>query len=399
MKCVLNVICAVAIVACFGCDPNKSSNSSSPNQAPQTTTIDSTQNTPYEAPKLLDKSIHKGKLDPERASDVRKTFDEFKRAIGRYDGKTASAMLARESLDYYANILETLKLKVFQPDNYKALEDRIPTSVRTNVDIMAQRLSPQFIAQATPIKLYETAFDQGWIGYQSMQSASIDDLQLYDRDGQEYVLADFLTSGSFRDKLWARIGFYYQGDSWKIDLVPIFITVQKSIDDFIIQNFYHPDASIEGTVRETVESSNPGQWRRFVYKKDGFAAKFPRVPLYSEDSGWRIYTSMHHLFGQFDVRVRDYDNDQSQLYTSPDMRKSYIYGNLSAIDAQSIRCRDLADGEVKIVMCNFDVTQKSSTGKTIWYFTPNHVYLLLNIAPTASYSEDSAVAFAEGFEI
>ena len=153
MKCVLNVICAVAIAACFGCDPNKSSNSSSPNQAPQTTTIDSTQNTPYEAPKLLDKSIHKGKLDPERASDVRKTFDEFKRAIGRYDGKTASAMLARESLDYYANILETLKLKVFQPDNYKALEDRIPTSVRTNVDIMAQRLSPQFIAQATPIKL------------------------------------------------------------------------------------------------------------------------------------------------------------------------------------------------------------------------------------------------------
>ena len=104
---------------------------------------------------------------------------------------------------------------------------------------------------------------------------------------------------------------------------------------------------------------------------------------------------MHHLFGQFDVRVRDYDDDQSQLYTSPDMRKSYIYGNLSAIDAQSIRCRDLADGEVKIVMCNFDVTQKSSTGKTIWYFTPNNVY----IAPTASYSEDSAVAFAEGFEI
>lgn len=401
MKVFLHVLCAAALASCLSCETRKSdgrSSSGQPSQAIPTAQSDKSPNRNEEIPSVGAGATFKGKPDSQQTANVRKTFDDFKRAVGRYDGKTASALLAKESIGYYDNILKTLKIKVFQSEVYKALEPRLPVSVRTTVDIMANRLSSRFIAEATPRQLYEIAFNQGWIGYESMRTASVDDLRLYDIDGRAYVVADFITAGSIRDKIWARIGFSRENNAWKIDLVPIFVTVQKSIDDYIVSHGYDPAGSIDETVRGTIEASNPSQWRRFVYKRDGFAAKFPRQPLYAEESGWHIYSSTHHRLGQFDVRVRYYD-DESALYLAPEVRRAYIYDNLSAIDAKSIRCRDLVDDEVKIVMCNFDVPAKQSAGKTIWYFTQDRVYLLFNIAQEASYDEDAAATFAEGFSI
>ncbi len=195
------------------------------------------------------------------------------------------------------------------------------------------------------------------------------------------------------------MGFALEDGAWKIDLMPIFATVQRSIDDYVAKNTVDAEWGIEETARETVESSQPEQWLPYTYKRDGFGAKFPRAPLYAEEGDWRIYTSMHHIFGQFDVRVRDYGEAQDTLYAAPELQKKYIASNLKAIGAESIRCRDAESGEVRIVMCNFAVPSQHALGKTVWYFAAQKIYLLFNIANESNYSEDAAASFAQGFMI
>lgn len=394
MKSAAYILCFAATVSFWGCRSQTPGADGGNAQAAQTEgmpakpTVDDTR-----------RATLVGSPDERLKAQIRETFQTFRQAVLRYDGKTASSMIARESLDYYANILESLRIKFETPDTYRMIETKMPTSVRTTVEIMSKRLTSSYAKTATPLKLYQTAFEQGWIGYRSMQTASIDDLKLYDREGQEYVLADFYTAGTVRDKVWARMGFAFEDGAWKIDLMPIFATVQRSIDDYVAKNFVDPEWGIEETARETVESSQPDQWLPYTYKRDGFGAKFPRDPLYAEEGGWRIYSSMHHILGQFDVRVRDYGEAQDAIYATPELQKQYIASNLKTIGAQSIRCRDAESGGVRIVTCNFAVPSQHALGKTVWYFAPQRIYLLFNIANESNYSEDAAASFAQGFMI
>lgn len=347
---------------------------------------------------VKDEAVKIGEVDPDDKKAVRDLFARFKQAVGRYDGKTASALLSHESLEHYQNLLDAISVRIETPELYEMFEKRLPIASRLTAEIMLKRLKPEFLLNATPQSLYEVAFNHGWIGYRSMLTASIDNMVRYEKGGKPYILADFYTEGTIRDTVWARIGFSREGDQWRIDLVPIFISVQKSVNDYTRSHVADVEGAIEKTVEESTKSLDPKNWKPFSVKGQ-FSVHFPRQPLLAKDGNWTIYTSQHSVYGQFDVRIRAYDSEsmRDSMVLHSENQRVYIYEMLKTMGAEEIQCRDVGAPALPIVVCNFEVPSRESRGKSMWVFDSKALFLVWNIATKHAYSEDVAVGFVSSF--
>ena len=235
---------------------------------------------------------------------VREAFSGFREDVLSYRGDEAADRLSSQSLEYYAYMLKLLRVKVHHPGDFGVLRERISPSLNATLEIMSRRLAPEFLDRATSRELYALAFRQGWIGYRSMKTASIDNLRLFVNGERRYVMGDFVNASALGEKFMMRLGFMEEGGEWRIDLVPMFTGVEYAVNDMIVGKTLDIEGSVEATVEESERMLDVGHWQVTRNEGDGFRVKFPREPQYAEAGGEHIYTSQHHLYGQFDVRVK-----------------------------------------------------------------------------------------------
>lgn len=339
-----------------------------------------------------------GDASEEDKATLKTVFSEFKHAVLSYKGGLASSMLSESSLKYYENILFGLRMAMFEPKQFKAIETRLSATNRATIKIMSERLSPSFVASADALQLYETAFNQGWIGYKTMQTASIDYMRTFKDNGKRYIMADFYYAGTMKDKHLNQIGFVWENEQWKIDLVPIFLTLDEAIQKRMEEKQLDTELSIDLTVDSTREALEPKAWKLAKYPKDNFIAGFPRAPLFVEDNGTRIYTSMHHIYGQFDIRVSYYDgNHPDSPYQVKSARDEIILGFLNPLGVTEPRCEQHIVGKDIMIKCDFWVKEPASQGKSVWFFTPDRVYQLFNLARSDKYNDGAAATFMQRF--
>lgn len=326
---------------------------------------------------------------------VRDAFSGFREDVLSYRGDEAAERLSSQSLEYYAYMLKLLRVKVHHPGDFGVLRERISPSLNATLEIMSRRLAPEFLDRATSRELYALAFRQGWIGYRSMKTASIDNLRLFVNGERRYVMGDFVNASALGEKFMMRLGFMEEGGEWRIDLVPMFTGVEYAVNDMIVGKTLDIEGSVEATVEESERMLDVGHWQVTRNEGDGFRVKFPREPQYAEAGGEHIYTSQHHLYGQFDVRVKA--DASGGMYRDGLARRREATAFMRAIEAESPACReDALDGCV-VVRCDFKVPSHDSQGKSVWFYTPERRYQLLNVARSARYSDDVVVSFVESF--
>ena len=348
------------------------------------------------APALKLKEI--GEVAPEEKETLRGVFASFKTAVLSYKGEEAAAMMSESSLEYYENLLTGVRMSVFQPEEFKVIEPRLSPTNRATIQIMAERLSASFIAKANAQKLYETAFKQGWIGYKTLQTASVDYMRLFDDNGKRYVMADFYYAGTLKDKNLNQIGFVYENGGWKIDLVPLFLILDENIQKAMKEKHLDTDLSIDMTVDGTREALEPNAWKLAKYDKDNFIAGFPRAPLFTDDNGQHIYTSQHHIYGQFDVRVSYYDGtNPGSPYQVKAARDQVILGFLNPLGVKSPQCMQKVIENDIMIKCDFTMNEPPSQGKSVWFFTKDRVYHLFNLARADKYNDEAAAVFMQRF--
>ena len=185
--------------------------------------------------------------------------------------------------------------------------ERMSPSMRSTATMMLKRLSKSYLQSADALQLYTTAFDQGWIGYNTLKLASVDNLTAYQKHGKRYLVGDFYYTNTKENETQKRIGFEFEDNTWKIDLVPIFIAIDYDIKQMLLVKGADPSQVFEATLEDSENSAKPENWKIHTYKDDEFAIRFPRDPLFVDNAGERIYTSKDYRYGQFDVRVRYYD--------------------------------------------------------------------------------------------
>ena len=267
---------------------------------------------PEDVPLALDKLK---KLEPatrQERDDIREIYSQFKKAVLAYHGAEAASLLSKSSLQYYDNILVAARTAITSPNDYKVLEKRLSPSMHATAAMMLKRLAPSFILSANASQLYETAFNQGWIGYKTLTTASVDNLTAYEKNGKRYLIGNFYYVNAKPNEDPSYIGFEYEDNKWKIDLVPIFVAIDFDILHGQLLHGVDSDLSFQTTIEETNEAEKPQNWPQKIYKEDGFSVRFPRAPLYVDNQGERIYTSKDYRYGQFDVRVRYYDANSQE---------------------------------------------------------------------------------------
>lgn len=391
------IVLCLMFVCLVSCQGKKPVSEAEQNQVPAVSAAQPSPAVPeMKAPVIKLKEI--GDASPEDRETVRTVFAEFKSAVLSYRGEQAALMLSKSSLEYYENMLIGVRLAVFEPKQFEAIEARISPVNRATMKIMAERLSPSFLAKADARKLYETAFNQGWIGYKTLQTGSVDYMRLFDDNGKCYIMADFYYAGTIKDKTLNQIGFVYEEGTWKVDLVPIFLTLDEAIKKRLENKQLDTDLSIDMTVDGTREALEPNAWKLVKYDKDQFIAGFPRAPLFKDDAGVHIYTSQHHIYGQFDVRVSYYDgNHPESPYQRKSSRDKHILGFFNPLGVKSPRCTQHIVNQDIMIKCDFMVENPSSQGKAVWFFTPDRVYHLFNLARSDKYHDEAAAVFMQRF--
>ncbi len=333
----------------------------------------------------------------EEKATIKAIFLEFKTAVLSYQGSKAASMIAAPSLQYYQNLLVAVKTANQHPEDYQIMEQRLSPTMRTTARLIQSRLSADFVETTTPEKLYEVAFNQGWIGYKTFSTASIDFFRPINKGSDRYIAANFYHAGTVKDDLVLQIGFIYADGQWKIDLVPIFVAIEDKVNDWAEKNSIDVEESIKKTVETTQGALTPENWSPFVEKKHGFSVKFPQSPLFAEDGDWYIFTSMHHLYGQFDVRLKYYAEQEPNPHREDALRKTEIMTFLHQVGASSPRCSPHNLKENYLVQCEYLVPKHEAQGRCVWIFTKDRMYQLFNQARTNQYDADAAATFFESF--
>ena len=345
----------------------------------------------------------KGYVDAGAASDdevkaAREVFSAFKAAVLAYRGKEVVPLLSENTISYYKLLLAAARSAVHVPDEYVRMEKDLTISAKMNVKVMLKRLSPEFIDTVTPEKLCETAFNQGWVGYKTLTTASVDRIHAYEQNGKRYLTGDFYYAGTIEDKRVIRVGFQQEGGVWKIDLMPLFMNIDTSVGMYAFKHHYDLDPSIDFTIEESEKALEPGQWKVAAFPGDAFGVKFPRAPLFAQDEDEKIYTSSHYKYGQFDVRIKFYpENDSQSPFHIKGARDHDISAFIKGIGANPPLCRMNMINDDTVIQCDFEVPDKNSEGTAVWIFTKDRRYLLFNIARKDSFSRDAAGEFIESF--
>ena len=341
----------------------------------------------------------KGPADPDTSHQIHTAFLGFQNAVVRYDGASAASCLSSSSINYYSNVLNAAKLLNHDTEHYNAFEPKLPASVKMTARLAATRLSREFIDKATPEQLYETAFKQGWIGYKSLSSASLERIEIYEKEGKQYVLADFIYDGTSSDKLKSRVGFEYENNRWKIDLVPLFVAIDLSIDEMIKKKSLDKDDVFNASIEDAQNLYAADKWIVYTNKDDLFSVKFPKTPVEETFDEVHVYTSMHHRYGQFGVKIAPLSLPDNQPAIAKSIQDQAIMAFLVPLKSSKPVCSGGTPNahEHTIIKCDFDIPDKQSQGKGVWIFTPQKQYLLFNIARTDQYDDKTAVEFVESF--
>ncbi|GEM_PF-2754290 len=341
------------------------------------------------------------KIEPatrQERDDIREIYSQFKNAVLAYHGAEAVPLLSQSSLQYYDNILVAARTAITSPDDYKILEKRLSPSIHATATMMVKRLSPSFILSANASQLYETAFNQGWIGYKTLTTASVDNLTAYEKNGKRYLIGNFYYANAKPTEKPSYIGFEYEDNKWKIDLVPIFIAIDFDILHGQLLRNVDSDLSFQATIDSTNDAEKPENWPLTSYKTDGFSIRFPRAPLFVDNQGERIYTSKDYRYGQFDVRVRYYDaNSRETAFYLKSERDRIIGGFIRSVGGKDLQCSLHNMGENTLILCDFNVPEHDSKGRSAWIFTPDRQYQLLNIARTDQFDPEVAGTFMNNF--
>jgi hypothetical protein len=339
-----------------------------------------------------------GDADLDLQNQVQSVFDAFRNAVLHYDGSEAVSYLSSSSIDYYANVLSAARLLLHDSNNYNRFESKLPPTVKTTARIAASRLSKSFIDQATPEQLYEIAFKQGWIGYKSLSTARLEHFNLYEKNGDQYILADFIYGGTSTDNVQNRVGFQYEKNRWKIDLVPLYVAIDIAIDQMIEQKNLDKNDIFHASVSDSEDQLNSDIWPVYTNQTNMFSVRFPKTPVENVSNDSHIYTASHHRFGQFGVKVEPYTKSDDPV-KDKQIRDLSLKSFLVPLGSAKPTCNagDLDNGKNIVIKCDFEIPDKQSRGKAVWIFTPSKQYLLFNIARTDQYDDKSAVSFVESF--
>jgi len=339
-----------------------------------------------------------GPVTAEEKKAIQSVFRNFKVAVLSYKGTTATRYLAQSSLTYYAHLLTAARTALNSPKDFERLSPQLSPALRANIAVIIERLSYDFIMKATPEALYEVAFNQGWIGYQTFQTASLDNLQAFDANGKRYVTGDLYYEGTIDDKHITRLGFWHEDDTWRIDLTTIFVAVDQAIQTMINKDGLDADALVKEAIQDSQARLLPQNWPPFISKTDSFTVRFPRDPLYEEVHHEGVYSAQHHRYGQFLVNVSRLDpSDLNSPYHHPETRKTVVTDWLMALGSDKPDCSQRITESFVTVQCAFSIPQEHTRGLATWVFNPQHRYLIANYGRDTQFDLETAQHFIHSF--
>ena len=343
----------------------------------------------------VDQLVLLGDATPEEQENVKRLFEQFKTAVLEYK-PDAVQYLSDDSIEYYKYMLELARVAVFSPEHYARIQAKLPYGLKTNIELIKQRLSPDFIKSATPQQLYRTAFEQGWIGYRSFQTAAVNNIKAYNRDGKRYLAGDFNYDHSQHDQFILRLGFVPdEKGGFKVDLTPLFIGIEQSIEKLIQTGQMDPDAAMLDTVEKTQQNMTPSQWPVYENQEFGFSIRFPKPPTSVKDGNTAIFSATDHRFGQFSVSIHQCD------HTCPTgdeaLEKRFIAQSIRALDGKDLDCRQSRVGQNHVVYCKFSIPQHHATMLKATLFLKDRIYQVFNQAPDDRFDVDVAQSFLDTF--
>lgn len=342
----------------------------------------------------VEQLILSGSVTPDEQKAVMLAFDQFKSAVLAYDAE-AVQLLSDDSIEYYKNMLDLARVAVFSPQHYERIKTKLPYGLKTNIELLKQRISPEFIEHATPQKLYQVAFEQGWIGYRSFQTASLDNLQAYDRSGQRYLTGDFIYDKSTKDKFVLRLGFVPTPQGIKIDLTPLFVGIEQAIEQMIQSGEMDAESSFIETVSQAQQNLEQTHWPVYENKTYAFAVQFPKPPTEQTLDSKTVFTSIDHRYGQFSVII---DPCGNACPTGNDkLEKQYISKAVRELQGTHPDCRQAMVGQNHVVFCKFDVPQHDAVMMEATIFSKDRVLKAFNQAPAHRFDLDVAQTFLNSF--
>ena len=402
---VLLAFCVLCTVSCQNKAPVHDTNTSGDNAAAEKTVNTKAADTERvvrneNSSPFLNNYILWGVADENTQNEVRIQFNKFKDAVAHYDGAGAVSLLSSASIQYYDNILSAARLFIDDNKNYKRFEHNLTPTIKTTARLAVSRLSEDYIKNASPAQLYETAFKQGWIGYKTLSTASIDHIERYEKNGDVYITADFLYDGALRDKYTSKIGFQNENGVWKIDLVPVFTGIDYAIEHMIKDNQLNPESVFLATVEDAEAEFNSEQWPVYTNREDSFSVAFPKTPVVQNESEAHVYMASHHRYGSFGVRIMPLVLPQDDPALKKRTQDAVIQAFLVPMGSERPTCRSgqSENGVDTLISCDFVIPSKQSKGKAVWVFARDKQYLVFNIARTEQYDENIAVRFVSSFE-
>lgn len=338
-----------------------------------------------------------GPASSEEKLEINRRFKAFKNAVLNYKGTEAASFLSQESLEYYQNLMGLAHALLIDADNYEALSKQLSPSVRTNVALMASRIGAELLKEASPEEIYALAFKEGWIGYNSFLTASIDKIDQYKQGNDTLIIADFYYEGVLKDKQVPRIAFRFQDGEWRIDLTPLFVAIDMAVKKYVKDEQIDLESSIDLTISESNNALKPSQWKFFKDENHGFAAKFPNQPLYTNNAPYHSFKAetAQNLFG---VLHRDYSaNKAHNPFKDKELQDYEVQNFFIPLGIADNHCLNVSDKETLRVSCSFSSKTNNIIGKVDFYFLNTNVYIVYAIAQNPSYRQKLAQSFLESF--
>ncbi len=341
----------------------------------------------------VDTPIPLGPATEEETDAVKSLFADLRARVLRYD-RSATDLLGQPSFDYYQNMIEAAKFAVGAPAQYEKFVYNLPIGVRANIEMMKKRLSREFIFTTTPQGLYQLAFEQGWIGYKPFQTASLDNVQAYQKGKTRYLAADFYYEGTIKDKSITRIGFVKENDVWRVDLTPVFVAIDQAIEKRVKEANLDIEGSLDLSIEITENATSPEQWPVYTDAKLKFSAKFPKPPVTRDLTTMQIVSVMDHRYGQFIVRIINLDADSSYNPAKDEnAARSFLTTMHKQLGASAPDCRKANNVKDKTVYCKFDVPEQKSTVLCATVFQSERILQIMNQAPSNRFDLDVAQNF------
>ena len=384
------------ILLLSACSPQNDQNN---NTRPQNTTNKATQTPQDNGLKYdtrLNLIISPTPVSPEENAEINRVFLNFQEAILNYKAQDAMEMLSPQTLAYYDSILAVARMALQNPTKASELAHNLSPAIRLNTALALAFIPEDRLLAMSGNELLQLAFSQGWIGYNSFKNAYIEQPNHYTSDGQDIIIASFINPDQNRRTEISQIGFIFDQHSkkWKIDLIPMFTSIDKAITVFVRENHLNLNELIERTVRDSASTTPPSQWKTYTYPKAGFSLIFPMRPqIYDMKNGQTLYFAKSHKYGDFSVTASKIQIDGSFDEISSKILFNAIRGFLissHAVPGQTLEA-SLPNAALRRLPFTIGETHK---GILLAVLTQKgHLLLVSAISETATFDEKIAGTF------